>query len=109
MSKDGNGDGEPEDGKPDGHATRRSARIGTPTVHRWLKEFRRTLGADYGEVVVKALLLGSRARGDWNPESGIDVMVIVIDNAAGEPGEHRGHGRPNRVLRAETGRPPCAR
>ncbi len=49
---------------------------------RWLERFREALAADYGNVVKRALLFGSRARGDWREESDIDVMVIVKDEAA---------------------------
>lgn len=49
---------------------------------RWLERFREVLAADYGEIVKKALLFGSKARGDWRDESDIDVMVIVKDEAA---------------------------
>ena len=54
-----------------------------PDERHWLEEFRDTLRAGYGNAVEKALLFGSRARGDWRTESDIDVMVIVRDEAAG--------------------------
>ena len=53
-----------------------------PDEQRWLERFRKTLAADYPETVKKALLFGSKARGDWTAESDIDVMVIVKDKAA---------------------------
>lgn len=53
-----------------------------PDEQRWLDKFRATLKANYGDVVEQALLFGSRARGDWRPESDIDVMVVVKDEAA---------------------------
>ena len=53
-----------------------------PHERRWLKEFRATLKASYGDAVEQALLFGSRARGDWGPESDIDVMVVVKNEAA---------------------------
>ena len=49
---------------------------------RWLERFREALATEYGEIIKKALLFGSRARGDWKSESDIDVMVIVKDEAA---------------------------
>ena len=49
---------------------------------RWLERFREALAADYAEVVDKALLFGSKARGDGTTASDIDVMVIVRDEAA---------------------------
>ena len=53
-----------------------------PDEQRWLERFRETLTADYAEAIKKALLFGSKARGDWTAESDIDVMVIVKDEAA---------------------------
>ena len=44
-----------------------------PDEQRWLERFRNTLAADYSETVKKALLFGSKARGDWTAESDIDV------------------------------------
>lgn len=54
-----------------------------PDERHWLEEFRNTLRAAYGNAVEKALLFGSRARGDWRTDSDIDVMVIVKEEAAG--------------------------
>ena len=53
-----------------------------PDEQRWLARFREALASDYAQVVNKALLFGSKARGDWTVESDIDVMVIVNDEAA---------------------------
>ena len=53
-----------------------------PDEQRWLERFREALAADYAEVVNKALLFGSKARGDGTTASDIDVMVIVRDEAA---------------------------
>ena len=53
-----------------------------PDEQRWLERFREVLAADYAEVVNKALLFGSKARGDGTTASDIDVMVIVTDEAA---------------------------
>lgn len=49
---------------------------------RWLRLFREALTADYSDVVKKALVFGSKARGDSGIESDIDVMVIIKDEAA---------------------------
>ena len=54
-----------------------------PDERHWLEEFRNTLRAAYGNAVEKALLFGSRARGDWRTDSDIDVMVIVKEEATG--------------------------
>ena len=53
-----------------------------PDEQRWLERFREALAADYAKVVNKALLFGSKARGDGTTASDIDVMVIVRDEAA---------------------------
>ena len=53
-----------------------------PDEQRWLERFREVLAADYAGVVNRALLFGSKARGDWTADSDIDVMVIVKDTAA---------------------------
>ena len=53
-----------------------------PDEQRWLEQFREALAANYAEAVTKALLFGSKARGDWTAESDIDVIVIVKDEAA---------------------------
>ena len=49
---------------------------------RWLARFREALAAEYSEVVSKAVVFGSKARGEAREESDIDVMVVVKDEAA---------------------------
>ena len=68
--------------EPDAKHTREVTKGWHPDEQRWLERFRKTLAADYPETVKKALLFGSKARGDWTAESDIDVMVIVKDKAA---------------------------
>ena len=70
-----------------------------PDERHWLEEFRNTLRAAYGNAVEKALLFGSRARGDWRTDSDIDVMVIVKEGGGGDAGENRRHGDRARVRR----------
>lgn len=53
-----------------------------PDEQRWLKGFREGLAANYADAVQRALLFGSKARGDGTADSDIDVMVIVKDEAA---------------------------
>ena len=38
--------------------------------------------ARHAEVVQDVIVYGSKARGDWNDDSDIDVLVIVADGAA---------------------------
>ena len=44
-----------------------------------LKEFRAALGALYGSRLERAVLFGSRARGDARSESDYDVAVFLRD------------------------------
>ena len=50
-----------------------------PDERLWLERFRECLTADYGGVVTRAVVFGSKARGDAHEGSDIDVMVIVKD------------------------------
>lgn len=42
-----------------------------------LKELRRRLEALYGDRLAKVILFGSQARGDAQPDSDIDVMLVL--------------------------------
>ncbi len=53
-----------------------------PDERKWLEDFREALRSGYHKAVRRAVLFGSKARGDWNEDSDIDVLVIV-DNKAG--------------------------
>ena len=44
-----------------------------------LSQLRAYLEQEYGERLVQVLLFGSQARGDAEPDSDIDVMVILRD------------------------------
>lgn len=51
-----------------------------PTPEKaWLEAFVEAIRDDYAHVVRRALLFGSKARGDWHAESDIDVLVIISD------------------------------
>ena len=54
-----------------------------PDDRKWLREFRNNMQARYANTVSRIVLFGSRARGDWNEDSDIDVLVIVENQAAG--------------------------
>ena len=47
------------------------------TVHAIIKELRRQLEALYGPRLVRMVLYGSQARGDAEPGSDIDVLVVL--------------------------------
>ena len=53
-----------------------------PDEREWLKDFRDALQATYADAITRAVLFGSRARGDWDEDSDIDVLVIVRDEAS---------------------------
>ena len=48
-------------------------------VHAILGELRRRLEQLYGGRLVKIILFGSQARGDAEPDSDIDVMLVLKD------------------------------
>ena len=53
-----------------------------PTPEKaWLEAFVEAIRHDYAHVVRRALLFGSKARGDWHAESDIDILVIISDEA----------------------------
>lgn len=56
---------------------------------KWLSDFRKALQEKYADVVTAAVLFGSMARGDWDEESDIDVLVIVRNDAADSQREIR--------------------
>ena len=53
----------------------------TQTISPWtvVQEFRRAVEQAYGERLRALALYGSLARGDWSPDSDIDVLVL-LDN-----------------------------
>ena len=50
------------------------------TLNKILKEIRKVYEDVYGDKLVKVLLYGSYARGDYDNESDIDVVGIVREN-----------------------------
>ena len=49
---------------------------------RWLAEFVAGVRARHAEVVQDVIVYRSKACGDWNDDSDIDVLVIVADGGA---------------------------
>lgn len=49
----------------------------TPQLQNILKELRQRLEELYGERLEKLVLFGSQARGDAEPDSDIDVLVVL--------------------------------
>ena len=59
---------------------KRSLRYLTPNEREALDEFVRRLRAKYADQVMLVRLFGSKARGDFEPESDVDVLVVVKSN-----------------------------
>ena len=53
----------------------------TAEERTWLDGYRKELAERYPEAVVRMLIYGSKARGDNHPESDLDVLLIVKNNA----------------------------
>jgi predicted nucleotidyltransferase len=47
----------------------------------WLNAYHEALTAQFPGAVEKVLIYGSKARGDAGPDSDLDVLVIVTDEA----------------------------
>ncbi len=60
-----------------------------------LKEFRRELGRLYGDRLDQAILFGSQARGEADPGSDIDVLLVLSGNV--RPGEEIARTSPLRA------------
>ena len=50
---------------------------------KWLADFLKAVEEKYQDTTTRMVLFGSRARGDWNEDSDIDVLVIVRNEASG--------------------------
>ena len=53
-----------------------------PAERKWLAELVAAVRARHAEVVHNVIVYGSKARGDWNDDSDIDMLIIVADGAA---------------------------
>jgi uncharacterized protein len=50
-----------------------------PHLNEILAKLRANLEVEYGDQLVQVLLFGSQARGDANPDSDIDVLIVLRD------------------------------
>lgn len=64
----------------------------TRADRRWIKEFGRELTEKFPGMVEQVLIYGSKARGEAGPDSDLDVLLIVRDEAAGRTRQMRGIG-----------------
>lgn len=52
-----------------------------PKEQEWLAQFRAWLVANHARTITDIIVYGSKARGDWNEDSDIDVLLIVKADA----------------------------
>ena len=55
-----------------------------PDERKWLEEFLGAVRSRYAGAVKDVVIYGSKARGDWNKDSDIDVLLILADEREGE-------------------------
>jgi predicted nucleotidyltransferase len=53
----------------------------TPDEQAWLEAYRHALAARYPGVVNQMVIYGSKARGDARPDSDLDVLLIIKNEA----------------------------
>ena len=54
----------------------------TPDEQAWLDAYRQALQEQHPGVVARMLIYGSKARGDDHPDSDLDVLLVVCNDAA---------------------------
>jgi predicted nucleotidyltransferase len=64
----------------------------TQADKRWIKQYRRQLTKRFPGMVAQVLIYGSKARGEAGPDSDLDVLLIVHDEAADRKHEMRDIG-----------------
>ncbi len=58
-----------------------------PAIEPIVREFKTALQAMYGDRLREVILYGSYARGDYDEESDIDLMVVLSDEKVNTIGE----------------------
>lgn len=53
----------------------------TPDEQTWLEAYRKALNEQYPGTVIRMVIYGSKARGEAHPDSDIDVLLIVKNDA----------------------------
>lgn len=53
-----------------------------PEEQAWLKEYSEALKREHTDAVQRLVVYGSKARGDANDESDVDLLLIVRDDSA---------------------------
>jgi len=53
----------------------------TPDERAWLNAYRRALEQEYAGMVKRMCIYGSKARGDDHPESDVDTLLIIRNDA----------------------------
>jgi predicted nucleotidyltransferase len=53
----------------------------TPDEQTWLEAYRQALNEQYPGTVVRMVIYGSKARGEAHPDSDVDVLLIVKNDA----------------------------
>jgi predicted nucleotidyltransferase len=54
----------------------------TPDEQTWLDAYRQALKEQYPDMVERMVIYGSKARGDDHPDSDLDVLLIVKNDAS---------------------------
>ncbi|WP_461133811.1 nucleotidyltransferase domain-containing protein [Spirosoma lituiforme] len=60
-----------------------------PAIEPMVQEFKKVLQELYGDRLVDVVLYGSYARGDYDDESDIDLMVVLTDEVVNTYAEIR--------------------
>lgn len=68
-----------------------------PVIEPMLREFKATLQTLYGNRLNEVILYGSYARGDYDDESDVDLMILLNDNQVDTYAEIR------KIMIVETG------
>ena len=64
----------------------------TPDEQSWLDAYCQLLKEQYPSIVTRMVIYGSKARGDDHPDSDLDVLLIVKNEAAHLKRQLRRHG-----------------